>query len=221
MAINNHLIASVRALTKKAAMVRTASVRTASSRHHRHLPYLWIMSDEAARYSLKSLIPHLPQGTGIVLRHYRDKHRNILAREVSQLCRAHRIVFCVANNLQLASALRAGLHWPEHKLRRRAAPNSARHIANRYGLPFITAATHSLPQLHQARISGIHAAFVSPVFKTKSHKHATILKAQKLARWTHQSAPLAIYALGGITHETARYLGNTGVIGFAGVRFGF
>ncbi|MEE2746248.1 MAG: thiamine phosphate synthase, partial [Pseudomonadota bacterium] len=80
----------------------------------------------------------------------------------------------------------------------------------------VTASVHSENLLKRAFNMEIDAIFVSPVFKTESHKGARSLGVLRFSRFSRYSE-LPVYALGGITAATARRLQGCEVCGLAGI----
>ncbi len=80
----------------------------------------------------------------------------------------------------------------------------------------MTAAAHDAAAIRRAARHGAHAVLLSPVFATASHPGAPSLGPLRFARLARCS-PIPVYALGGITAETARRLAGSGAVGLAGI----
>lgn len=158
-------------------------------------PPLWLFTDTSRLPDPRPAVARLPRGlAGVVLRHDDDPNRAALGRDLARLCRARRLVLVVAGDVQLAAALRSGVH-----LRAGRWPGSAR----RRG--FLTSSAHSIPDLRRARRAGACVAFLSPIFPTASHPGARTLGP---LRWTRMArdARLPVAALGGVQASRLRRL---------------
>lgn len=135
----------------------------------------------------------------------------IVGRRLAQTCRERALVLLVGVDPTLAEALDAdGLHLPERELDR--APE----IRARHADWLITGATHSVPALQRAAAAGMDAALVSPVFESSSPSAGEPLGTECFKAWV-ADAGLPVYALGGVTHETAPALAGSGACGLASV----
>ena len=147
-------------------------------------PRTWLMTDERLGDRLWSAIDRLPEGSGIVFRHYsldRDA-RAELASRVSSICRKRAFALAVATDADLARAVGADLiHKP---------------AVETPGLPF-SLAVHSMTEAVEVAGLGASLAFVSPVFETRSHPGRTVL-GPDLAKRIAQAARAPAIALGGM-----------------------
>lgn len=147
-------------------------------------PRTWLMTDERLGDRLWSAIDRLPEGSGIVFRHYSLDHdaRAELAGRVTSICRERAFALAVAADADLARAVGADLiHKPALD-----AP----------GLPF-SLALHSMAEAVEAAPLGASLVFVSPVFETRSHPGQRPLGPALAARIA-QAARAPAIALGGM-----------------------
>ena len=175
------------------------------------LPPLILMTDSRRLADPAAAIAGLPRGSAVILRHYDDPDREALGRHLLGLSRGAGVRLLIAGDARLASRLRAdGLHLPEWMARRAAW--------RRWRRPgwLVTIAAHGPSALWHAARAGADAALLAPVFATASHPEAEPLGALRFAAWCRK-APLPVYALGGITAETARRLTTGPVAGFAAI----
>ncbi len=153
----------------------------------------------------------LPRGSGIVFRAFGAPDALILGRRLARLARRRGVVFLVGADVALAVALRAdGIHLPERALNR---PGFNRQLLRRFVL---TAAAHGLPAVRLARLSGVDAIVVSPVFPSASPSAGRALGTMKFAELT-RVAGIPVYGLGGINAVSARRLLLSGAKGIAAV----
>lgn len=174
----------------------------------RRLPPLFFFTDEARAPDPLHILERLPPDCGVVFRHYGAADRLGLARAVVAACRQDGRLCLVAGDEEFAAEAAAdGLHVPEHVLRM---------LTDRPNLALVTAAAHSADALTNAANLGLDAAFLSPVFATRSHRDAKPLGAPKFAEIV-AAARIPVYALGGVTDETASRLEASGAVGIAAI----
>jgi thiamine-phosphate pyrophosphorylase len=197
MSLSQPQAAARRKLLAAARMAKPAFLRGKSRKSlpKRSLPRVWFMTDPKRTPHMERAIAALPRGWGVIYRHFGAHDRLETAKRLARLCRGRgRLVLLIAADPQLARAVRAdGVHWPEAKLRR-IRPGNPRWIE--------TASAHSRAGLARAARLGVDAAILSPVFESVSPsagKPLGPLAFRLLAR----SAPLPVYALGGISARTA------------------
>lgn len=162
------------------------------------LPRRWLMTDERLGDRLFEAVQRLPEGGGIVFRHYTlpPGERRTLFEEVKASARARRLMLLVAGSAEEAEA------WG-------ADGNHARGL-----LPATTAPAHDLAEIRAAERAGAAMVFLSPVFGTRSHPGAPALGAERfaaLAAATH----LPVIALGGMNEH--RFAELEGAYGWAGI----
>ena len=186
----------------------TFARRLHTARRWPALPCLWFMTDERRCPDPLPVIERLPAGTGVVLRHYGDPSRAALARRVAAVCRQRRLTLVVGGDARLAAAVgAAGIHV-------RDQAGGPRRRPRRRGLA--TIAVHSRRALLAAARARFDAAFVSPVFPTRSHPGRPILGPLRLAGLV-RSSPIAVVALGGIDPGTVSRLQPIALAGIAAI----
>jgi len=187
----------------KAAQSRAACARG--------LPPLWFMTDWARVADPVAVADALPKGAGVILRDYAAADRAGLAMALAATCRRRGLLFLVAGDERLAAKSRAdGLHLPEWQARQ--LPD----IRRRYPMWLITAAAHGRTALRRAALAGADAAFLSPVFPTRSHPDAPHLGTVRFASLVH-TTDMPVYALGGVDKETVSRLRPAGIAGVAAI----
>ena len=158
------------------------------------LPRLWLMTDERLGDRLADAVARLPEGAGIVFRHYRlgEADRGALFEAVRA---AHPGVLLLAGPPELAAAWGAdGSHG-----RHRGA---------------VTAPAHDLAEIRAAVTFGARLIFLSPVYATRSHPDAPVLGPEGFATLAAQTR-LPVIALGGMNAERAKSL--AGAYGWGGI----
>ena len=161
------------------------------------LPRLWLMTDERQGDGLWDALERLPRGAGIVFRHYSlpaPERRRLFAR-IRRVARRKGLVLLSAGGFLPAAD---GVHGAR----------------GRGGLR--SAAVHNLQELKAAERQGVHLAFVSPVFPTRSHPHARTLGRIGFGLIVRQ-ARIPIIALGGVDARKGESLRALGAYGWAGI----
>jgi len=158
------------------------------------LPRLWLMTDERLGNRLLHAVGRLPEGAGIVFRHYglAEAKRRSLFETVRRAAPGPVIL---AGPAELASAWRAdGSHG-----RHRGAT---------------TAPAHDLAEIRAAEAAGASLIFLSPVFPTRSHPEAPPLGLDGFSALAGATR-LPVVALGGMNAERAESL--AGAYGWGGI----
>jgi thiamine-phosphate pyrophosphorylase len=175
------------------------------------LPALVLMTDEKRLADPLASARALPKGAAIVVRHTQPRERGLLAHALGGIARDNSLVLLIAGDAALADEVRAdGLHLPEARL---AEAAHWRGVRPRW---LITVAAHSATALRRAAEVGAHAAFLGPVFATRSHPNARPLGPTRFMNMA-RGASLPVYALGGITAANVGRLASARIAGIAAV----
>jgi thiamine-phosphate pyrophosphorylase len=170
--------------------------RAVKQRRRCALPPLWFFTDAARLPDPLPALRQLPPGLcGVVFRHDDAPDRAALGRRIAALCRVRRLMLVVAGDARLAARLQAGLHL---RGGRRGAMKLPR---------LVTASAHDVREVARARRAGVHLLFISPVYVTKSHIGAPILRPAGWRRLVRRAGARCSAALGGIDGHTIRGLG--------------
>ena len=163
-------------------------------RSRQPLPRLWLMTDERLGDGLLDAVAHLPDGAGIVLRHYSlaEAARRALFGAVKRAARGP---------VLLAGPAEQALAWG-------ADGSHGRHR------DATTAPAHDSAGIRAAEAAGARLVFLSPVFATRSHPGAAVLGPEGFARLAAQTQ-LPVVALGGMNAPRAE--GLSGAYGWAGI----
>ena len=158
------------------------------------LPRLWLMTDERLGDRLPDAIARLPDGAGIVFRHYSlaEAERRALFESVRQ---------AAPGPVLLASPVEQALAWG-------ADGSHGRHRGA------MSAPAHDLAEIRAAEAAGAALIFLSPVFATRSHPDAPALGPATFAALASRTG-LPVIALGGM--NAARAEGLSGAYGWAGI----
>lgn len=165
------------------------------SPRHPHLPDLWLVTDARNDHALETVLATLPQGSGVIFRHYHLSEPERRARFEVMRRAAHR-----RGHLIILSGT------PEQARQWRAdgAYGNPRRLAKGPAtLRLVTA--HSLRELAAARRARADAVLLSPVFATRSHPGAKTLGPVRF-RLIAALYGLPVIALGGMNSPLARRL---------------
>jgi thiamine-phosphate pyrophosphorylase len=165
-------------------------------------PGTWLVTDERmGEDGLWMAIERLPQGSGLLFRHYAAAERDRLAQRVAEVAHERGLVLCIAGDVRLAQRLGAALvHGP-------ASPPGT--------LP-VSYSVHSLEEADAANRAGAALAFVSPMFATRSHPGRTALSDEEARRIVDRLHCPAI-ALGGVDERNYAAIKGLGFEGWAGI----
>lgn len=122
------------------------------------LPRLWLMTDERLGDALLASVRRLPEGAGIIFRHYRTAEGE--RRRLFEAVRAE----AWGRLLLLAGPAEQAAAWGAQGSHGRGP-----------GAGLRTAPVHDLGELRTAEAAGAALLFVSPVFPTRSHPGAPTL----------------------------------------------
>ncbi|PIW28887.1 MAG: thiamine monophosphate synthase [Rhodobacterales bacterium CG15_BIG_FIL_POST_REV_8_21_14_020_59_13] len=175
------------------------------------LPPLIALTDPVRTPDVGAFARDLPEGCALIYRHFGRPERFAEAGMLAQIAREKRLVLLIAADPDLADACDAdGVHWPV-----RLAGRARKWRRNRAGL-VLTMSAHNRRELAMAKKAGADAALLSPVFATRSHEGLRPLGAIRASAQAC-SCTLPVYALGGITADTAKRLSESGFSGLAAI----
>lgn len=190
---------------------RVACALNATARLKKTLPPLFFVTDPARTPDPCEIAVRLPQGAGVIYRSFGAADAFATAAALRRVCAEAGLRLLIGQDADLAQACGAdGVHLPERDLARAPGLRLARPDW------LFTGAAHSAEALSTAADAGLDAALVSPVFESSSRSAGAPLGVDALARLV-QGARLPVYALGGVTGETAARLVGSGAAGIAAV----
>jgi thiamine-phosphate pyrophosphorylase len=163
------------------------------------LPRLWLMTDARLAGGLIGAARRLPEGAGIVFRHYwlEEGERRALFDRVRKA--APTALLLLAGPADQARAWGAdGSHGPGRGFGLRSAP------------------VHGPAQIRAAERAGAALLFLSPVYATRSHPDARPLGLARFA-WLARRTALPVIALGGMDPARGRRLASFGAYGWGAI----
>ena len=177
----------------------------------RRLPPLLFLTDPERTPEPWVQAARLPVGAGVIFRAFGRDDAAAVGRRLAGACQDNGLTLLVGADATLAARLEAhGLHLPERDLGRAAE------LRRRNPDWLITGAAHSRVALTAAAQVGLDAAVLSPVFASHSPSAGDPLGVARFTAWGAQ-AEVPVYALGGVTPETAPGLASSGACGLAAV----
>jgi thiamine-phosphate pyrophosphorylase len=177
------------------------------------LPCLYYFTDEGHLADPAPHLDQLPDGAGVVFRHYGAEDRLARAQAVRRACGNLGLVFFMAGDARAAAEVNAdGVHLPEY-----VVPHAALtiHLAHRAGR-LVTAAAHDPAAIQRACRMGVDGIFLGPVFPTSSHPGDDVIGNTRFTAWTRRP-PRPVFALGGVSSSTSRALMGSRCAGLAGI----
>lgn len=165
------------------------------------VPRAWLTTDERQGDELGRALERLPNGAGIVFRHYAlpASERRALFRAVRSAARRRGLLLLLGGDAATARLWGAD-GW---------------HGRGR-GAGFHSAPVHDARELRDAERSGASLLFISPVYPTRSHPGAPHLGEARFAALVRR-ANRPVIALGGVTAQKAVRLRMLGAYGWAGI----
>jgi len=175
-------------------------------------PPLFFVTDPARTPDPAEVAARLPRGAGLIYRAFGAGDAVTVAERLRRIADARGLVLLIGADETLAARVGAdGVHLPE-----RLIGQGARLRARRPQW-LLTAAAHNGRALGRARLAGLDAVLVSPVFTSLSPSADGALGPIRFASLVRQ-ARLPVYALGGVNGGTAPRLLSTGAVGLAAVQ---
>jgi len=175
------------------------------------LPSAFAFSDPRRFPDLKAWAQRVPEGWGLVYRHFGRSQRFSEADWLSREAVRRDWTLLIAADAELALECgAAGVHWPEARLSHAAT------WQRRCRGFIMTASAHSPSALRRAGLAGMDAAFLSPVRPTLSPGAKTPLGLHR-AGLMAQRAGLPVYALGGMRARDVAHAKKLGLAGIATV----
>jgi len=156
------------------------------------------MTDERLGDGLLDAVARLPEGAGVVFRHYSlpESERRALFDRVRA---AHGELLLLAGSAALARA------WGANGSHGRGAGQGLR-----------SAPAHNFREVRAAERARAAFLILSPVFATRSHPDAAPLGIARFA-WLARRTTLPVIALGGMNEARGKTLASFGAYGWAGI----
>ena len=175
------------------------------------LPSLLFFTDPIRTPDPEAIAWRLPRGAAIVFRAFGAADAGARAARLAAIARSRGLTLLIGADAGLAARLGAdGVHLPQR------LANRARSLGAAHPGWIVTAAAHSTLAARRALAAGADAVVVSTVFASASPSAESPLGPIRMAILVRRAGG-PVYALGGITDETARRLKGAGLVGLAAV----
>lgn len=183
-------------------------IQTALSLGGSRLHPLVLMSDPERTPSLLGLVSAMPSRSALIYRHFGTPG---LERRLRSLTEAKGMQLLIGNDPELAETCRAdGVHFSRTTEASVVAKWRQRHPG------WIISAAAPKPWSIPDTAPQLDALLVSSIFSSDSPSSGTPIGVDALERITKLS-PCPVFALGGVTNETAPQLAKTGIAGIAAI----
>ncbi len=178
------------------------------------LPPLFFVTDPKRTPHPEDIAVHLPDGCGLIYRHFGEGHALQRARLLRKITSDHGLTLMIGEDFNLAAEVQAdGIHLRQQSL------GKAAELKLRFPELRLSAACHDLATLKTLTESeDLHAIFISPVFSSQSPsaEHVKPLGIKGVLQFTEIST-LPVYGLGGIGCDNIDSLRHTGLSGIGAV----
>ncbi|ESQ80904.1 thiamine phosphate synthase [Asticcacaulis sp. YBE204] len=177
------------------------------------LPPLFFFTDPKRTPHPEEIVAHLPEGAGIIYRHFGDRHAGAHARVLKTLSEDNGLKLLIGEDEALAEEIVAdGVHLREQSLWRAADLRKA------HPEWLLTAACHGCETLDASDIADLDGVFVSPIFPSASPSAQGVspIGLKGIQRFCDLS-PVPVLGLGGIGADNAESLMHSGLAGFGAI----
>ena len=179
----------------------------------KQLPHLWLVTDERQGDALLASVAALPEGSGILFRHYRTgaAERSALYRQVRNIAWNTGHILMLSDTVATAYRWHAdGVHLPSFVKNKRT---KARYARQRNLL--VSASAHDETEVRTAK-GMADFIFVSPVFPTRSHPGQHTLGLEGFAALARRTWKPVI-VMGGVDAAKFDELAESGAYGWAAI----
>jgi thiamine-phosphate pyrophosphorylase len=178
------------------------------------LPPLFFFTDPQRTPHPEDIATHLPEGCGIIYRHFGEGHALQRARLLRRIARENGLTLLIGEDDVLALEVEAdGVHLPQ--------TSTARAIELHAAHPklILTTACHDINTLRDlGSASGLSGIFISPVFTSHSPSAQGVpLLGVKGVREMTDLSSLPVYGLGGISCDNILSLKGSGLSGIGAI----
>ena len=168
-----------------------------------NIPYIWYLTDTKKTKELSNTINILSKNNGVVIRHYivKDKYKNI-KKTIKNIRK--KVPKFIISGVNYPLAYSYGNHIPKWL---QIKPNKNK---------LISVSVHGYKDIRKCIHLKASIAFVSPVFKSSSHKNNTYLGVVKLGLLSRK-LKIPVIGLGGINENNINLLRSLPIHGCAGI----
>ena len=178
------------------------------------LPPLFFFTDPKRTPHPEDIAVHMPEGCGIIYRHFGENHASQRAQLLRRIARDNGLTLLIGEDAALALEVEAdGVHLRQSSIARAAALHAA------HPELILTAACHDAETLRTlGNDNGLSAVFISPIFVSHSPSAQGVeALGIKGAREMADLSSLPVFGLGGISCDNILSLRDSGLAGVGAV----
>ncbi len=178
------------------------------------LPPLFFFTDPKRTPHPEDIAIHMPEGCGIIYRHFGEAHASQRAQLLRRIARDNGLTLLIGEDDALALEIEAdGVHLRQASIPRAASLHTAHPDL------ILTAACHDADTLRNlGNDNGLSAVFISPVFASHSPSTQGVeALGVKGAREMTDLSSLPVFGLGGIGCDNILSLRDSGLAGVGAV----
>lgn len=178
------------------------------------LPPLFFFTDPKRTPHPEDIAIHMPEGCGIIYRHFGESHASQRAQLLRKIARDNGLTLLIGEDDALALEVEAdGVHLRQASIARAADLHAA------HPELILTAACHDADTLRTlGNDNGLSAVFISPVFASHSPSAQGVeALGVKGAREMTDLSSLPVFGLGGISCDNILSLRDSGLAGVGAV----
>lgn len=193
---------------------KARDIAQAQSAQNPKLPPLFFFTDPKRTPHPEDIAIHMPEGCGIIYRHFGENHASQRARLLRKIARDNGLTLLIGEDDTLALEIEAdGVHLRQASIDRAAGLHAARPSL------ILTAACHDAETLRALDTdSGLSAIFISPVFASHSPSAQGVVPlGVNGAREMTELSSLPVHGLGGIGCDNILSLKGSGLAGIGAV----
>jgi thiamine-phosphate pyrophosphorylase len=193
---------------------KARDIAQAQSAQNPKLPPLFFFTDPKRAPHPEDIAIHMPEGCGIIYRHFGENHASQRARLLRKIARDNGLTLLIGEDNTLALEIEAdGVHL------RQASIDCAAGLKAAHPDLILTAACHDAKTLRNLDSeSDLSAVFISPVFASHSPSAKGVAPLGiRMARDMADLSSLPVYGLGGISCDNIMSLKDSGLAGVGAV----
>lgn len=169
----------------------------------RTIARVWMMTDPRLGTGLLRSVQRMPQGSGVIFRHYQLDmvQRRVLFRQVARICKRRGHILLLAGSAKDARRWHAdGFHHSAH-----GKPDGQGQMRR---CLLMSSAVHNQREIAKARRMKADIMLLSPLYATNSHPGKRPLGLFRFRRLAALCGDAKLIALGGMTRQRAAMLNN-------------
>ena len=179
------------------------SSRKNNFKYQKKIPYTWYLTDPIKTKYPYLTINSLTNNTGIIIRPYNLQNKNNYIKKIIKSAKKKSLIKLIAGTHN-QSADSDGAHIPKWQYKK---PKN---------MKIISTSVHSLKDIRKCLNLEANIAFISPIFKTSSHKNKKYIGVVRLGLMS-RNIKIPVIALGGINDENIKKLRSLPIQGCAGI----